>query len=278
MFDLATVEYSQDIYWPMAVLRSLSLGNVSSRSLETDSQEGTMFLKAHPRLEHLEFFGSLSGYTNGVSSLLLMPLPRLRAFTGKINQLKEVTSTQLSSLRSLRLSDYFSPAAKFAPILQEFPSVTSLAVCVNFLDTVNGAHQGFFERLLSSCPQLTHVEISSTSSFTLDHFSEAIRHTPHLRSFILALPRKRKLTDQPQSMGKFALRTASKYPCLEEFIIRDVADWDHEDQLNDNYRLTALGVYYVLNSGSPRLLHIHESGFGPLGRYKNSSTRNIPPV
>jgi hypothetical protein len=79
-------------------------------------------------------------------------------------------------------------------------------------------------------------------------------------------------------MGKFALRTASKYPCLEEFIIRDVADWDHEDQLNDNYRLTALGVYYVLNSGSPRLLHIHESGFGPLGRYKNSSTRTIPAV
>ncbi|KAF7375230.1 F-box domain-containing protein [Mycena sanguinolenta] len=196
-------------------LRSLSLGNVSSRSLDTDTPEGTAFLAAHPRLENLTFFGSLSGYSNGVSSLPLMPLPRLETFTGKINQLKEISSTQLPALRTIRLCDFFSPAAQFAPILQNFHSVTSLAV-------------------------------SSTSSFPLDYFSDAIHLTPHLRSFILTLPRKRKLTDQPQSMGKFALRIASKYPSLEEFTIRDVADWDHEDQLNENYRLSAL-------AGGPQL-------------------------
>ncbi|KAJ7116469.1 hypothetical protein C8R44DRAFT_792623 [Mycena epipterygia] len=259
-------------------LRSLLLGNLSSRLLETDFPEGTKFLKAHPRLENLAFFGGLSGYTNGISSLPLVPLPQLRAFAGKINQLKDVTGTQLPSLRSIQLSDFFSPAAKFAPILQDFPAVVSLAVCVNFLDTINGNNQGFFERLLSACPQLTYVEVSSTSTFNLDHFAEAIRHTPRLQSFSLKLPRKRKLTEQPQSMAKFALRTASRCPSLEEFTIRDVSNWDHEDQLNDNYRLSQLGVYYVLRSGSSRLLRIHESGVGPLGRYTNSVTRVIPPT
>ncbi|KAJ7510472.1 hypothetical protein B0H11DRAFT_1959260 [Mycena galericulata] len=258
-------------------LRSLSLGNVSSRSLETDPQDSSKFLKAHPRLEKVEFFGSLSGYTDSISSLPLLPLPRLRTFTGRINQLKEVTGDQLPALHTLRLSDYFSPAAKFA-LLQEFPAVVSLAVCVNFLDTTNGNHQGFFERLLSACPQLTHVEVSSTASFTLDHFAEALRYTPRLRTFILTLPRRRKLTDQPQSMSKFALRTASRYPSLEEFTIRDVADWDHEDQLNNNYRLSQLGVYYVLGSGASRFLRIQESGLGPLGRSTNSVTRVIPPT
>ncbi|KAJ7163943.1 hypothetical protein C8R43DRAFT_946758 [Mycena crocata] len=260
--------------WPL--LRSLSLGNVSSRSLETDSVEGSVFLKAHPRLEHVAFFGSLSGYTNGISSLPLVPLPRLFTFTGKINQLKDATGTQFSVLRSLRLSDYFSPAAKFAPILPNFPSVISLAVCVNFLDTVNGSHRGFFKRLLSSCPQLTHIEVSSTASFTMEHFSEAIQHTPHLRTFILTLPRKRRLADQPNSMRKFALRTAKRFPSLEEFTIRDVADWDHEDQLNNNFRLLNLSVYHVLASGSSRLLRGEESGFGPLERHVNCVTRHIP--
>ncbi|KAJ6468375.1 hypothetical protein C8R45DRAFT_1105736 [Mycena sanguinolenta] len=255
-------------------LRSLSLGNVSSRSLDTDTAEATAFLAAHPRLEHLTFFGSLSGYSNSISSLPLMPLPLLQTFTGKINQLKEVSSTQLPALRTVRLCDFFSPAAQFAPILQNFHSVTSLAVCVNFLDTINGGHQGFFTRLLSSCPQLIHVEVSSTSSFPLDYFSEAIHLTPHLRSFILTLPRRRKLTDQPQSMGKFALRTASKYPSLEEFTIRDVADWDHEDQLNDNYRLSAVGVYYVLKGGASRLLRIYESS----GRFATTATRVVPDI
>ncbi|KAJ7454684.1 hypothetical protein FB451DRAFT_1278980 [Mycena latifolia] len=254
-------------------LRALSFGNLSSRSLETDSQEVTNFLKAHPRLENLMFFRSLSGFTSGISSLPLVPLPRLRAFTGKVNQLKGVTGAQLSSLRTLHLSDYFSPAANFAPILQEFPSVLSLSVCVNFLDTTNGVHQGFFERLLGACPQLMHVSVSSTSSFNLDHFSEAIRHTPHLRSFVLTLPR-RKITQQ--STSKFAMRTAGRYPSLEEFIIRVIADWDHEDQLNDNYRLSHLGVYYIIISASSRLLRIHES-LGGLVRYANSVTRVIPP-
>jgi hypothetical protein len=148
-------------------LRSLSLGNISSRPSDVDSLDGQKFLKAHPRLENLEFYGSLSGFADGITSMPLVPLPRLQSFTGKITQLKEVTGTQLPSLRSLQVSDYFSPAAKFAPILQGFPNVVSLSVCVNFLDTVNGSHQGFFERLLSSCPQLTHIEVASTSSFNL---------------------------------------------------------------------------------------------------------------
>ncbi|KAJ7841380.1 hypothetical protein B0H14DRAFT_3457539 [Mycena olivaceomarginata] len=251
-------------------LRSLSLGNVSSQPLETDTPEGTMFLEAHPCLEQLAFFGSLSGYSDGVSSLQLIPLPQLQAFTGKISQLKEVSYTHLPSLQSLRLSDFFSPAAQFAPILEAFPSVTSLAVCVNFRDTIDGAHQGFFERLLSSCRQLAHVEISSTSTFKLDDFSEAIRLTPHLRTFILTLPRRDK---QWQSMGSFALRTARKYPSLEEFTIRDVADWDHEDQLNDNYRISVLGVYYVLKSGPVRLLRTHE--LRSLGRRAPNSAPRV---
>jgi hypothetical protein len=147
-------------------LRSLSFGNVSSPQLEADVLQGTIFLKAHPCLEHLAFFGSLSGYSDGVSSLQLMPLPQLQAFTGKINQLKEISTTHLPSLQSLRLSYCFSPEAEFAPILEPFPSVTSLAVCVHFEWPLNG-DEGFFKRLLSSCRQLTHVEISSTSVFRL---------------------------------------------------------------------------------------------------------------
>ncbi|KAJ6608682.1 hypothetical protein B0H10DRAFT_2226628 [Mycena sp. CBHHK59/15] len=255
-------------------LRSLSLGNVSTRALETDTADGATFIKAHPALEKLAFFGNFSPHTHSLSTMPLVPLPRLRVFSGKISQLKELTGDQLPSLWSLRLTDHFSPAAKF-DLLREFPSVVSLAVCVNFLDTFNGNHAGFFERLLSACAQLTHVEISSTSPFSLYHFSAAIHHTPHLLSFILTLPRKR-----PAQLAKFSLQLTSKHTQLQEFTIRDVHDWDHEDQLNDNYRLSDIGVCYVLGSQSqsqsPRLLRINESGLGPLGRYSNSMTRPIP--
>ncbi|KAJ7352374.1 hypothetical protein DFH08DRAFT_1078066 [Mycena albidolilacea] len=223
-----------------------------------------MFLKAHPCLEHLAFFGSLCGYSDGISSLQLMPLPQPQAFTGEMNQLKEISTTHLSSLQSLRLSDCFSPEAEFAPILKPFPSVTSLAVCVHFEWPLNG-DEGFFSHLLSSCPQLTHVEISSTSAFRLDDFCDAIRRTPHLRTFILTLPRR---TKQFQSMAAFALRW--------EFTIRDVADWKHEDQLNDNYRLSVLGVYHIVKSGPDRLLLTHEIRWGSRGPQTHSARRVIP--
>jgi hypothetical protein len=74
-------------------------------------------------------------------------------------------------------------------------------------------------------------------------------------------------------MGAFALRTARKYPSLEEFTIRDVADWDHEDQLNDNYRISVLGVYYVLKSGPDRLLRTHE--LRSLGRRAPNSAPRV---
>ncbi|KAJ7220165.1 hypothetical protein GGX14DRAFT_585836 [Mycena pura] len=217
-------------------LRSLSLGNISSRPLDTDKQEGAAFLTAHPRLENVEFFGRLWGHTDNISSLPLAPLPKLRTFAGKISHLKDILGTELPALQSIRLANHFSPAADFSPILRKFPSVSSLA----------------------------------------DLFSDAIRHTPRLRSFVLTLPRKRQPAGQ--SMCNFAMRTASRYPSLEELTIRDVADWDHADQLSDNYRLSALGVYHIVNTseGGARYLRVEESGLGLLGRSFNEVTRVIP--
>jgi len=143
------------------------------------------------------------------------------------------------------------------------------------MNTARDMHQGFFDRLLSACPQLTHVEVSSTASFPLDLFSDAIHRTPRLQSFVLTLPRKR----QPAgSMSNFAMRTASRYLSLEELTICEVANWDHADQLSDNYRLLALGVYHVVNAteGGPRYLRVEESGLGRLGRSFNKVTRVIP--
>jgi hypothetical protein len=79
-------------------------------------------------------------------------------------------------------------------------------------------------------------------------------------------------------MAAFALRCARNYPGLKEFTIciRDVADWKHEDQLNDNYRLSVLGVYHIVKSGPDRLLLTHEIRWGSQGPQTHSARRVIP--
>lgn len=149
--------------WPS--LRVLSIGNLPSQERPSDFADTASFIQAHPALEKVVFSGGLSGAS--LSTFPITSLSRLHSFCGRIHQLKGVA--HLSSLRELRLTDYFSPStASFVEILQFFPSVASLAVCVNFLDALNRVtSEGFFVRLLTACPRLSHVEISSTSSFPL---------------------------------------------------------------------------------------------------------------
>jgi hypothetical protein len=98
MLGFAAVEYPEDLYWPLEIPTFSFVRQCVFAALETDILQGTMFLKAHPCLEHLAFFWSLSGYSDGVSSLQLMSLPQLQVFTGKINQLEEISTPHLPSL------------------------------------------------------------------------------------------------------------------------------------------------------------------------------------
>ncbi|KAF9468201.1 hypothetical protein BDZ94DRAFT_1247456 [Collybia nuda] len=256
--------------WPR--LKSISIGGLSSHELISDDEEMAVFYKAHPALERIQF---LSGMYYSRTSMFYIPnLPYLRSFTGRIQQLRQ--APDLPSLRSLDFTDWFSPSARFADILRFIPHVTSLSVSVNFLDSINkNSCIGLYERLLGAFPGLSNLEISSTGPIILKDFSLALRHAPTLRSFTIT--RTRKLTEE--NMTTSAVRIANNNPHLLHFVIRDVTEWDHHDQLDGKCRFRQIGTYYLLadtESSLPRSLRIHETGVNRLGyRFTRSSTREL---
>lgn len=81
-------------------------------------------------------------------------------------------------------------------------------------------------------------------------------------------------------MTQNALRLARQNVGLREFTLRLVGGWDHEDQLNGNYRLWQTGEYLVLPAAVAGMwqLRAREAGVGALGRYSRTSTREILPL
>lgn len=150
-------------------LKSISIGGLSSHELPSDDHEMSLFFKAHPTLERIGFLNGM--YYSRMSMFYIPSLPRLRSFTGRIQQLKQ--APDLPSLRYLHFTDWFSPSARFGDILRFVPHVTSLSVSVNFLDSINRASCfRLYERLLGVCPQLINLEISSTGPIVLVSYLE----------------------------------------------------------------------------------------------------------
>lgn len=83
-------------------------------------------------------------------------------------------------------------------------------------------------------------------------------------------------------MTTSALRIANNNSQLQYFVIRDVLDWDHHDQLDDKCRLKQVGTYQLFvddNAPSRRSLRIHETGVNQLSRhFIRSSTRELGPT
>lgn len=276
--------------WPR--LKNISMGSLSSRELLTDDDEMTSFFTTHPTLENIEFLSGM--YYSRTSMFYIPPLPRLHSFTGRIQQLRQ--APDLPSLRCLHFTDWFSPSARFADILQFAPHVTSLFVSVNFLDSISRSScLGLYERLLSACPQLTNLEISSTGPVVLvsvyrapaicsghsppyqKDFSLALRCAPALQTFTIT--RTRKLVEEDMAVS--ALRIANSNPHLQYFVIRDVLNWDHHDQLDGKCRFRQVGTYRLLGeakAAGQSSMRIHETGVSQLGRrFTRSSICELRP-
>jgi hypothetical protein len=148
--------------WPR--LKSLSLGSLSVHELPNDDEEMASFLSAHPTLEEIRF--STGAYYSRSSMFYIPALPNLHCFSGRIQQLK--TAGNLPALRCLQLTDWFSPSARFAEMLYSVPHISSLSICVNFLDSISRPScLALYKQLLSACPRLSHVEISATGPVVL---------------------------------------------------------------------------------------------------------------
>ena len=148
--------------WPR--MKTISLGSLSSHEFPSDDKDMASFLSAHPTLQEIQF---LSGMYYSRSSMVYLPaLPQLYSFNGRIQQLK--LAGDLLALRSLHLTDWFSPSARFTEMLLFFPRITSLSIYVNFLDSISRPNcLALYQRVLSACPQLNHVEISATGPIVL---------------------------------------------------------------------------------------------------------------
>ncbi|KAF8235761.1 hypothetical protein L208DRAFT_1255150 [Tricholoma matsutake] len=252
--------------WPR--LKSVSFGGLSHHELPSDEEEMTSFLSAHPTLKEIRF---MTGMYYSRSSMFYLPaLPRLCYFNGRIQQLK--LADDLPALQCLELTDWFSPSASFAQMLRFVPTITSLSIYVNFLDSTNRRKcLALYQAVLSACPRLNHFEISATGPIILAHFSQAIQNAPMLRSFVIT--RTRRLVDEDMNAG--ALRIANQHPHLQSFTIRDVLDWDHSDQLDGRCRFRQIGNYFLQtdNLQKPHSVRIHETGVNKFGRrYTRSST------
>nr|GAT52451.1 predicted protein [Mycena chlorophos] len=245
--------------WPR--LHTLSIGDLSARSTDTDFPSATTFLRAHPLLTGISFTGGFSAHTNlnSITTLPLAPLPNLRTFVGKIIQLKDASSAVLPCLTEFRFTDHFGTRSSSPSILTRSTS--------DLLPEPTRSVPN-----IGASSRQRHVAVQSRNVFP------TLELTPILQSFILTLPRPR-LPLIRASTTKFALRLAAHYPQLEEFSIRHVTDWDIHDEVHDMYRLVAEGRYTILVGAHAegKYLRIEESSAYALGgRSTSMSTKLIP--
>ncbi|KAF8079361.1 hypothetical protein FPV67DRAFT_113735 [Lyophyllum atratum] len=260
--------------WPH--LKILNLGSLSFRGYREDDEKMRAFISAHPSLENVKFIRGM--YYSHVSMFYLPALPSLQSFTGRLQQLK--LAPHLPNLKELCLTDWFDPAARFAQMLRPFPGIASLAISVNFLDSVDRKDcLGLYKRVVAACPELAHLEVSSTGPVVLKDFSQALRLGPKLQSFVVT--RTHKPFSLDSDMGSSAIRIANQYPGLRSFTIRDVLYWDHHDQLNGRCRFKHEGVYSVVHGEGPsaaRILKARETSVNSLGwKSTRSSVSELQP-
>ncbi|KAJ3905895.1 hypothetical protein F5879DRAFT_987919 [Lentinula edodes] len=251
--------------WPG--LRRLALGNVFYDDSTDNDDSVCKFLQEHSNLEQISSLGNMSYSPTAMACLV--SLPKLQTYRGRLQQLQD--GGELTQIRNIILTDWFSPSANFGDILGDLHHLESLTVCVNFVDNVH-SQLGFYDRLLEQCSQLKYLEISSTSWLSLRKLSSGLRLVPDLRT--LTVTRVHKMNSN--NLTKSALHIASQNINLREFTIRDVPVWDHLDQLSGVFRTKHLGHYTVQHEHGERILSVQEVGVGALRQlYHRSFSRLI---
>ncbi|KAK0193492.1 hypothetical protein F5146DRAFT_1030878 [Armillaria mellea] len=252
-------------------LRNFATGNIFPISVLIQESMAMMsnFLENHPSLEDVAALGFMS--FSHQSLITLSKLPKWNSYRGKLLQLKNVPIE--CSLRNVVLTDWLSPRVNFndTPALA---SITSLSICVNFVDKGSKEELNFFYRLFNVCRKLQHLDVSCTSSVLLTDFLGSLYLAPQLRSFVLTRPRKFNEDD----FTKAAMRTARTHHVLREFTFRDVNSWDHVDYLNGTFRTKSMGTYIVVRDDvSLPFVRAREAGVNAMGRrYTRSFNRNLP--
>ncbi|KAK0468083.1 uncharacterized protein EV420DRAFT_1259714 [Desarmillaria tabescens] len=286
LFDIRHITHGR---WPR--LRCLTLGDLSiqprKRQRVSWIKEPTFtdFLLAHPSLQKLNL--QYAGGDNFPASLILPPmaLPYLEVFTGTLKYVATLPNPSL--IKSLSLTSLLysmSSIPYLCSILESLTSLSSLGIWfdLSFNAKIDHDHGSLLRDLLSSCPQLSHLDltcytypsfdvVSSLSVFQSKEFSQAIQDTKsvHLESFILT-----KLhSHEDGKMLNTAIQIIHDNPHLRKFTLRYSQDsW----RSIKGIRPRQVGEYEVGldEAGNPSTLGVYEWGVGSFSahytrRYKH---------
>jgi hypothetical protein len=257
--------------WPR--LRSLTLGDMvlqfgkDGKALLQENKAFTQFLLAHPLLQTVAFqHTGGNGYPPSLS-LPRFALPNIKSFSGPPKYIKTLPNPK--AVQELTISTLHHSISSIPPtcaILQGLPSLHSLSIWIDLSFTsCHTPHDdgSMFGMLLDCCPRLRHLDVRCFTQPTfhvvsvpvvppylphfIDHnlhtfqkeFSDALRHSPQLRSF--SLTKIYKPTDE--DMIQTANRIAHNNPNIQRFELR----YSHDSWFtHGGGRLRQIGKYEVL--------------------------------
>ncbi|KAK0206282.1 hypothetical protein DFS33DRAFT_1257650 [Desarmillaria ectypa] len=287
LFDIRHITHG---WWPH--LRCLTLGDLSiqpkKRQRVSWIKEPTFtdFLLAHPSLQKLNL--QYAGGDNFPASLVLPPmaLPRLEAFTGTLKYV--ATLPHPSLIKCLSLTTLLSSTSSIpylCSILESLTSLSSLSIWfdLSFHVKIDHDHGSLLRNFLSSCPQLSHLDLTcyaypsfdvvSSLVFQSKDFSQAIQDTKstHLQSFILT----KMHSPEDGKMLNTATQIVHDNPHLRKFTLRYSQDSWHSTK---GIRPRQVGEYEVEldEVGNPSTLTVYEWGVSSLStRYTRRCTHKL---
>ncbi|KAI0093042.1 hypothetical protein BDY19DRAFT_921700 [Irpex rosettiformis] len=222
--------------WPS--LRSLALGPIKFDVFGiTSLQELNTFLEAHSSLERITF----RNVPIDLSALPKEALPSLKHLNGSIDHFRALSARGLppqniqfglnnpqthfphsplsESLHSLTLGEVI-PLRELTPLsvssmLSGLHALTSLTAVFSLESGYDS--NGVFRTIVSSCPQMLHLDLTCTSkpSFYLEAFSRTLRGLTRLRTLSLTVVK----VPGDESMQAGATRIALSNPRLRRFTI-----------------------------------------------------------
>ncbi|KAK0242499.1 hypothetical protein EDD85DRAFT_292416 [Armillaria nabsnona] len=279
LFDIRHITHGR---WPH--LRCLTLGDLSiqprKRRRVSWIKEPTFtdFLLAHPSLHKLNL--QYAGGDNFPTALILPPmaLPHLEAFTGTLKYVATLPNPSLIKSLSLTSLFYSTPSIPYlCSILESLTSLSSLSIWfdLSFNAKIDRDHGSLLRDLLSSCPQLSHLDLTCYTfpSFDVKEFSQAIKDTEsaHLQSFILT----KMHSPEDGKMLNTATQIIHDNPHLRNFTLRYSQDsW----RSTKGIRPRQVGEFEVgLDEvGNPSTLAAYEWGVSSLStRYTRRYTHKL---
>ncbi|KAG7448961.1 uncharacterized protein BT62DRAFT_887406 [Guyanagaster necrorhizus] len=279
LFDIRHITHGR---WPH--LRCLTLGDLSiqprKRQRVSWIKEPTFtdFLLAHPSLHKLNL--QYAGGDHFPTNLVLPPmaLPHLEAFTGPLKYVATLPNPSLIKNLSLSSLLYSTSSIPYlCSILESLTSLSSLSIWFDLsFNTKIDRDQGCLLRnLLSSCPQLSHLDLTCFThpSFDIKLFSQAIQDTEstHLQSIILT----KMHSPEDEKMLTTATQIIRENPHLRKFTLRySQESW----QSTKGIRPRQVGEYEVGfdEKGNPSTLMVYEWGVNSFSaRYTQRYTHEL---